>query len=107
MAEAAPSPSFKMSQPDLLLELLIVAFGSTSSRTFARTFSSDHLALTQAGVSKEDAETCGRIVRPFAMAARRANSPAFVSIFLDLRLHAFLLALFKQALHVSDGRFHP
>ena len=26
MVEAAPSPSFKMSQPDLLLEFLIVAF---------------------------------------------------------------------------------
>src|SRR5437773_11827012 len=30
MVEAAPSPSFKMSQPDLLLEFLIVAFDSPS-----------------------------------------------------------------------------
>ena len=28
--EAAPSPSFKMSQPDLLLEFLIVAFDPPS-----------------------------------------------------------------------------
>src|SRR5215831_14891447 len=30
MVEAAPSPSFKMSQPDLLLEFLIVAFDPPS-----------------------------------------------------------------------------
>ena len=30
MVEAAPSPSFKMSQPDLLLEFLIVAFDAPS-----------------------------------------------------------------------------
>src|SRR5215831_17821397 len=30
MVEAAPSPSFKMSQPDLLLEVLIVAFDPPS-----------------------------------------------------------------------------
>ena len=30
MVEAAPSPSFKMSQADLLLEFLIVAFDSPS-----------------------------------------------------------------------------
>ena len=30
MVEAAPAPSFKMSQPDLLLEFLIVAFDPPS-----------------------------------------------------------------------------
>ena len=30
MVEAAPAPSFKMSQPDLLLEFLIVAFNPPS-----------------------------------------------------------------------------
>src|SRR5262245_45671639 len=30
MVEAAPTPSFKMSQPDLLLEVLIVAFDPPS-----------------------------------------------------------------------------
>jgi hypothetical protein len=30
MVEAAPTPSFKMSQPDLLLEFLIVAFDPPS-----------------------------------------------------------------------------
>ena len=30
MVEAAPSPSFKMSQPDLLLEFLIVAFDNVT-----------------------------------------------------------------------------